>query len=414
MSLCSIAIIGLTILMYGQAPQSDAAKSIVVRGQVMNDQGAPLAGVTVLAVQKTWPNDRYQQQMLKTTTDNEGQFQFAEFAVPDKQYAFLLTAISDQWLMTSEYRLVKDGAQQDPVVLRTERSQPITIRFVDAGGRPIPKVRALPTRRFTKDGTEFVSYPQQVRDSGVPADNNGEVRFGSWQPGEKGAIVYLLDDQIATSEFSVADSRLVLVTVPMSPPKMPSGPPIHVEGQVVDAAGKPVGNIHVWAVQKTWPQNRYRQTARSTRTDAQGKFRFDEFATAGSQYAFLLTVVADGYAMTSEYQLVRDGSQKAPVTLKLEPSEAVILVVKDAAGNLLEGVEVSPAERKLDESKFFLSYSMHMKGTAKQTDARGEVSFTTWRPGESGTVFYRRQDKVGELRFEVGDSRRVTITLPPE
>lgn len=413
MCICSIGIIGLAILMSGQTQESDAAKSVVVRGRVVNEKGTPITGVTILAVQKTWPNDRYQQQMLKTTTDSKGQFQFEKFGVTGQQYAFLLTVISDQWLMTSEYRVVKDGAQQEPVELRTDKSQSVTIRFVDASGKPISNVRALPSRRITKDGAEYLSYEQQVRDAGIPADKNGEVQFGSWKPGEKGAIVYLVNDQIASSEFAIADNRSVSVTVPTSTPKPPSGT-IHVEGRVVDGAGKPVGNINVWAIRKTWPQNRYRQDARSTRTDAHGRFRFEEFATVGSQYAFLLTVMADGYALTSEYQLVRDGSQKQPITFKLEPSEPVIIVVKDAAGNPLEGVDVSPAERKLDESTSFLSFSMHMKDTAKKTDARGEVSFSAWRPGESGTIFYRRQDKAGELRFQVGDNRRAAITLPPE
>lgn len=413
MCLGSIAIMGFAFL-NGQATDSDTAKSIVVRGQVVNDQGAPISGVTVLAVQKTWPNDRYQQQMLKTATDDKGDFQFKEFAVSGRQYAFLLTVISDQWLMTSEYRLVKDGAQQEPVVMRTSKSQPVTIRFVDAAGRPVTKVSALPSGRFTKDGKQYLSYAQQVRDSGVLADNRGEVRFGSWLPGEKGSIDYLLNDEIVSSEFTVADNRSVTVIVPTSVPNPPTGPPIHVDGRVVDAAGKPVGDVQVWAIQKTWPQNRYRQDSRSTKTDAEGRFRFEKFATARGQYAFLVTVLAEGYAMTSEYQLVEDGSQKGPITLKLEPSEPVTIVVKDAAGNPLEGVEVSPAERKLNESTSFLNYSMHMKDTAKKTDVRGEVSFTAWRPGESAKVYYRRQDQVGELQFQVSDSRRATISIPNE
>ena len=255
-----------------------------------------------------------------------------------------------------------------------------------------------------------MSYAQQVWKSGVPVDKNGAVQFGSWKPGEKAGIGYVLDDQLLAAEFSIPEDRLVSVTVQPSPTK-PTGPPIHVEGRVVDAAGKPVGNVQVRAVQKTWPQNRYRQNALSTTTDAQGRFRFEKFAMTGSKYAFLVTVIADGYAMSSEYQSVPDGSQKDSVTLKLEPAEPVVFVLKDAAGSPLEGVEVSPAERKIDESHASLNYSMHMKDTAKVTDAKGEVSLTAWKPGEAGAVFYRHKDKVGELRFEVGESRRVTITV---
>ena len=120
----AIAIVVLAIWMVLQGPDVDSKTSVVVRGQVVNAQGAPVPDVSVFAVQKTWPNDSYQQQMLKTTTDKEGHFQFEDFATPGKQYAFLVTVISDQWLMTSEYRLVKDGSQQDPVVLRTDKSPP--------------------------------------------------------------------------------------------------------------------------------------------------------------------------------------------------------------------------------------------------------------------------------------------------
>jgi serine/threonine protein kinase len=389
-----------------------SAESIDVRGRLVDDQGNGVADTRILAVQKTWPNDRYQQQMLRTTTDKDGNFVFKDFAQPGKQYAFLLAVISDKWLMTSEYRVVRDGKQQDSVTLKTEKSQPVTIQFRDAGGKPVPKVRSLPSRRISKDGTEHLSYPQQAWNSGAPADEKGEVRFGSWKPGERGAIVVLVNDQLKTLDFTVPENRVVSLTVDALAAKPAPGPPIHVAGQVVDSSGKPVAKVAVMAIQKTWPNNRYRQQALSTTTDDNGRFRFDKFASGGSQYAYLLTVATKGYLMTSEYQVVSDGSQKEMVTLKLDKAEPVTFVLKDANGSPLDGVEVSPSERTVDESTSYLNYPMHMSTAGKRSDEHGEVSFTAWKPGESGSVYYRFQQKIGEFKFKVGGDRRVTITLP--
>jgi hypothetical protein len=375
-------------------------------------QGAPASDTTVLAVQKTWPNNRYRQQMLKATTDEQGRFAFEDFAQPGRQYAFLLTVVSDKWLMTSEYHLVRDGSQQDPVTLTTEQSEPVSLRFVDAGGKPVPKVQALPSRRFTRAKKEYLNYAQQVWNHGVTADENGEIRFASWKAGEQGEIVYLAGDEIETAEFTVPETRSVTITFPARPEPSPSGPPVHVAGQVVDAGSKPLANVKVLAIQKTWPNNRYRQDALSTTTNAEGKFRFDKFATGGRQYAFLLTVIADGYAMTSEYQLVRDGSQAKPVVLKLEPADPVTLVLKDSDGQLLAGIEVSPNERIVDPTTSSLNYFMHHESASQQSDRKGQVSFTAWKPGESGTVFYRRGDQTGELNFTVPDDRAVELRLP--
>jgi serine/threonine protein kinase len=408
MAVCILTIIGLLAFQ----PGVPAADSVDVRGQVVNEAGKPVPDVTVAVVRKTWPNNRYRQEMLKTTTDKDGRFAIEKFAEAGKQYAFLVTVISDKHLMTSEYRLVRDGAQQDRIVLPTEKSQPVTIRFQDSSGKPVANVRALPFGRMTKNGTEYLSYAQQVYNAGVEVDENGKVPFGSWKPGEQGSLVYLVNNQIETAEFSVPEDRTVTVEVSPSPSKPASGQPIYVAGQVVGPDGKPLAKLKVLAIQKTWPNNRYRQDALSATTDAQGKFRFDKFATSGNQYAFLLTVVADGYAMVSEYQLIRDGSQKPPVTLKVEPAKPVTVVVKEANGRPAEGVEISPAERIVDEQTTYLLYSAHMKDTAKMTSASGEVSFSFWQPGESGSVYFNHKDQRGEIKFKVSDDRRVTITLP--
>ena len=394
------------------APDAGSAEAIDVRGRLVDEQGAAIADATILAVQKIWPNGRYQQRMLKTTTDKDGNFVFADFSQPGRQYGVLLTVVSDTWLLTSEYRLVRDGKQQDVITLTTEKSKPVTLQFRDAKGKPVSKMRALPTRRFLKDDAEYLTYSQQVRSAGVSVDDKGEVRFGSWKPGEKGMIAYIVDDQISTLDVVVPDDRIVSITVAASGKKPVPNSAIHVDGRVVDASGKPVSKVQVMAIQKTWPNNRYRQNALVTTTDEDGTFRFDKFAVGGSRYAYLLTVIADGYAMTSKYQVVANGSQQEPETLKLEKAEAVTFTFQDSEGNSVQNLEVCPSGRTVSSSTEFSNYSMHMKLSSKRTDKNGQVSFTAWKPGDAGAFHSRYQGKYGELMFQVGENRKVTIELP--
>jgi hypothetical protein len=55
-----------------------------------------------------------------------------------------------------------------------------------------------------------------------------------------------------------------------------------------------------------------------------------------------------------------------------------------------------------------------MKSSSKTSDARGELSFTAWKPGESGLAYFRRGQQRGELKFNVDDTRRVTLEVPAE
>lgn len=380
--------------------------AIDVKGRVVDEQGAPVANTTILAAQKTWPNNRYRQQMLQTTTDADGRFVFEGFAAPGEQYAFLLTVVSDQWLMTHEYQLVKDGRQVDPVVLRTAKAEPVTIRVKDESGKPLANVRVLPSQRVTGD-TEYILYQQQLYFTGAHTNDKGEVAFASWKPSEKGAIVYRIGDEVREEKFTVPTNRVIDVTVTSPPEKS-----IHVDGQVVGTDGTPVANEPVYAIQKTWPNNRYRQDALSTKTDANGHFRFEKFAVPGKQYAFLVTVMKDGFAMVSEYRIVEDGKQLEPVTLKLEEAEPITFVIQDAAGKPVQGVQLAPNQRDVGKEVRYLNYWMHLESTSKTTNAKGEVTFTAWQPGESGLLHYKHADQAGELKFEVGDDRIVTLKLP--
>ena len=74
--------------------------------------------------------------------------------------------------------------------------------------------------------------------------------------------------------------------------------------------------------------------------------------------------------------------------------------------------KLKKVQRIVNASTSYLNYPMHMKASGKRSDANGEVSFTAWKPGESGSFHYAYQRKYGTLKFKIGKDRRVTVTVP--
>jgi hypothetical protein len=92
----------------------------------------------------------------------------------------------------------------------------------------------------------------------------------------------------------------------------------------------------------------------------------------------------------------------------------VVFVFQDGSGTPLQGVEACPSQRDVDKSTSFLNYSMHMKTAGKRSDERGQLTFTAWKPGEVGSIYYRHLGKYGESKFNVGTDPHVTVTIPTE
>ncbi len=406
-----LLVVGL--LFHGPLAQAPAdTKSITVAGDVVDENDRPLAGVTVLAIQKTWPNRRYRQQSLKTETDQQGRFQFADFAGVGDRYAYLVAAVPEGSSMVSHYQFVKDGSQQDPVRLKAVRTKPVTISVRDPDGKPVVGLEVLPSSRTTTDNVEHFTYAMQIDDFAKKTNARGEVTFSSWLPGETGVLTVRMHDKVTEHSIKVSAERSVSVTYTPPEKSKPAGPPVSIRGKVVDINGKALANVRVMAVRKTWPGGRFRQDGLETKTDDEGHFAFDEFAPGKRQYAVLLTVIEEGYAMVSDYRVVEDGSAQEPITLRAEPAEPVTFIFRDANGDLIEGLKVCPNERESGRETPYLHYHLHMKSTYKVTDASGEVKFSAWKAGEKGELFYQRDGRAQQLPFQVGNDRRVELTLP--
>ncbi|MFK8112814.1 MAG: protein kinase [Rubripirellula sp.] len=387
------------------------AQTVAVRGRVVDQDGKPIAGARVLAVQKTWPGGRYRQGYKETKTDEQGTFRFGKFAVFGSKYAFLLTALPDGHSMTSVYRLVKDGSVQDPVELKVESSRPITVTIKDPNGKPLPDIKVLPHQRTTGTGNVHMTYTLQVVRSGEKTDQNGQLKLSAFQSGDKCKLTLDAGGKVSGHEFQINDDPNVSITMEAPVPEKPAGPPISVKARVIDSNDQPVAGAKVIVVRKTWPNNFYHQDGFEGITDNSGNVSFDEFAPANKQYCFLLTVAHDGYAMISEYQIVEDGSQQKPVVLKLDTADPVEFTLKDSSQMPVKGAVLAPSERTIGSDEY-MNYHLNMKAFNKTTDENGTATFTLWKPGDSGKLYCELGSETEELSFKVDSSKRVQLVLP--
>ncbi len=387
-----------------------ATEPITLRGRLVDESGVAVVGQPVLAVQKTWPSNRYSQNVLKTVSDQDGNFAFDNFAVSGSKYAFLLSAVSDRHVLTSEYRVVDDGSSQEPVVLRLAAAEPVTLQFVNRG-KPIKAVAVIPSLRTTSDGDEYMCYAQQLDVFGLKTDEAGTVKTSWWKSGESGSLYYQIGEQVEEAKFKVDDSRTVTIEVPDSVAHPAAASAVHVEGRVIDSAGHPLADCIVLAIRKTWPKNRFRQDGLSQKTDKDGRFRFEKFAAGNGQYAFLLTVATEGYALSSVYQVVKEGSQQEPIELVVEKNDQVVFTVVDESGQPLHGIALSPAVRNISGGEPHLNYHLHSAAAAKTTDSDGRVGLSFWKRGESGSLYFTRDKKDGRVEVNVPQSGEAKIIL---
>ena len=396
-------------LLSGLAGEEEEA--IGLQGRLIDDEGKPVGNVEVWAVQKTWPNNRFQQQVLKVTSDSKGEFAFADFAIHGKQYAFLLSVVSPEYLLTSEYRLVKDGSPQDPIVLQLTAAPPTTFKFIDTKGKALSGVKVIPSTRDVDDSTQMMCYAQQLRLSNYETNEQGEVRLACWKVGEKGSIYYDTGQMVEEAKFQLSADQLVTIIVPEIKKPAPTAAKVSVSAVFVDESGKPAADLTVAVVRKTWPNNRYRQDGSIVKTDKNGGLTLKDFADLGSQYACMLTVVSDKHAMTSHYFLTEDGAQLETAKHVVQANESIPFQVVDSEGSPLADVEISPRQRLTTAGDDYLNYHMNAGATAQKTGAEGELSLSYWKRGEEGKVFYRKGNNEGELQFEVPESGAVLLKI---
>lgn len=183
-------------------------------------------------------------------------------------------------------------------------------------------------------------------------------------------------------------------------------------GEVRDASDKPVAKANIVVIHKSWPNNRYRQDSLRTSTDETGTFRLPKLFVPGTQVAFLVTILADGHAMQSEYVLKKAGEEVSPFKFKLKPALKKTLTVKNSSGMPLANTVVFPTTRRVPEStKEYMIYYQSAADCGLKTDANGNVQMSFFELGDEIDLGVMTKPDSAEVTFNVNGDAEQVVTL---
>ncbi|QJW97022.1 sigma-70 family RNA polymerase sigma factor [Frigoriglobus tundricola] len=359
---------------------------VVVRGTVTDPDGKPIKDAIVIH-----GDDPYSGHTTSTfSTDADGRFRLPALA-PGKTS---LTVIAPGW--APQFRkldLKSDLPNQD---VRMAKGQPVRLRFVDAGGKPVPSASV---ELLKWQGSESIysgrnpNHPK-VPDTGIPgrADAGGvwEWRAAPAEP----VKIRISAKGFATLEMDVtagATDRTVTLTAEH-----------RVIGTVTDAlTGKPIPNFTVIPVdvfrKDFLATERYHAVA--------GKAGRLEFLARRTDISLRLRIEAPGYRTQDgpEFRVGEDAGRKQD--FRLTPSRPITGVVVDAAGKPARKAEVllaTPTEQvRLSRDDNHRAF----------TDASGRFEFPD--PGEPWAVIARTDAGFALAEFPADRADAGALKLRP-
>jgi erythromycin esterase len=181
-------------------------------------------------------------------------------------------------------------------------------------------------------------------------------------------------------------------------------------GTVTGANNKPVANARVVLIYKSWPGGRYTQQAFATNTDDDGVFLFKDLYSTSSATAFLVTVLADGYAMDSEYVKFDAKTRAKMFQFQLKPAIDKTLVLTGADGKPLAETVVWPGQRKPANGRDdIIIYEQSGPDAGYKTDKSGKVRMALFEEGDTVSLYVARDGSNEFLTFKADKSAEQSV-----
>lgn len=191
-----------------------------------------------------------------------------------------------------------------------------------------------------------------------------------------------------------------------------------LSGRIRDGNGNPIGNAHVLAVVKAWPDGSYFQRAYSAMTNAAGDFLIENIHPVDARYAVQIAVVADERVLKSTY-ITRDGGTLDPVCFDLPASTGFALVVESAEGSGVADAEILLQSRIESDGTEHSLYFDSAQAIVRHTDSQGRIQLPHFLPGETACFLLRTAGGDWQPHEVVvphdGDFARIRtlLTVPP-
>jgi protocatechuate 3,4-dioxygenase beta subunit len=294
----------------GEVGRSAPSKSVeliltpaaTISGRVETPDGAPLAGIVVIAQDQL---ARVQQ----STSDMEGRFRI-DSLVPG---IYQLRAVGDRWLGQAEETVAVDlGESADGVLLVLQPGARVSGTLTDAADRPC------------SDGRVFIGPHEN--DISVPAlheiaDPNGVVSFDAVPKGsyQVTAVCTHGEQPQVLSSLMVEDGDLTGLTWQVR--RM-----LTISGKAVDDAGEPVTALGLELA-----DSQGEPAGPMVRTDAKGEFVFRSLSPSGY-------VITAGDLITPVSVDLSAGRDQSDVKILADRLGDVVVRVLDPAGEPVDGL----------------------------------------------------------------------------
>jgi uncharacterized GH25 family protein len=138
------------------------APTAAVTGRVFTEEGEPIANAHVLAIYKTWPYGRCQQQSYHTTTSESGEFTLPEDLPTSGKHALQLAVVADGYAFESLYELNPAAGlkQLSPFEFRLSEATPLRIQVLDTDGKGVANAEVFLQDRRAAGGAKHGIYFQ--------------------------------------------------------------------------------------------------------------------------------------------------------------------------------------------------------------------------------------------------------------
>lgn len=187
-------------------------------GRVVDEQSRPIENAHVLAVVKTWPQQAFRQQPYATTTRSDGSFEIRGVYPTKEEYAVQISVVAEGWVLKSQYVGLRDG-RLEPLDFTLPRTDPLTVRFASADGRPIEGVEVFPFERCNSAGERHTVYFCSAAPIVRSSDAYGAVPLPYYLPGDSGSLYVRQPGGTWSTQPITASARAreLAITLP-SPP----------------------------------------------------------------------------------------------------------------------------------------------------------------------------------------------------
>ena len=173
-------------------------------------------------------------------------------------------------------------------------------------------------------------------------------------------------------------------------------------GQVNDSNGEPIANARIVVGYKSWPNNRFRLKTYASKTNDEGKFVFKKMYYLNQPSEFLVTVVADGHAMVSDY--VENQSGKETESLEFVLNKAIEkTIVINPGGTPLKKARVFAKTRTTKDGDQHFIYPASSSKLTLVTDEDGKVKMNIFQPGDEISIGLHRKGQIANLSLTINE-----------